>query len=118
MYKRYYWYRSSVTRTMREGLKDIFKESLKFVKLNKNDVILDIGANDGTLLKYYKNENYNTIGCEPAKNLRKDLKRNCKYMINDSLQDEQWIQLFTNSKKKDDLADAYLQGMYVLNIIK
>ena len=39
----------------------------------------------------------------------------CKYMINDSLQDEQWIQLFTNSKKKDDLADAYLQGMYVLN---
>ena len=41
----------------------------------------------------------------------------CKYMINDSLQDEQWIQLFTNSKKKDDLADAYLQGMYVLNNI-
>jgi hypothetical protein len=39
----------------------------------------------------------------------------CKYMIHDSLQDEQWIQLFTNSKKKDDLADAYLQGMYVLN---
>ena len=24
----------------------------------------------------------------------------CKYMIHDSLQDEQWIQLFTNSKKK------------------
>ena len=42
----------------------------------------------------------------------------CKYMINDSLQDEQWIQLFTNSKKKDDLADAYLQGMYVLKIQK
>lgn len=39
----------------------------------------------------------------------------CKYMINDSLQDEQWIQLFTNSKKKDDLADSYLQGIYVLN---
>lgn len=40
----------------------------------------------------------------------------CKYMIQESNQVDQWIQLFTNSKKKDDLADAYLQGMYVLGI--
>ena len=39
----------------------------------------------------------------------------CKYMINNSLQNDIWIQLFTNSKKKDDLADSYLQGIYVLN---
>ena len=39
----------------------------------------------------------------------------CKYMIQESNQDEQWIQLLNQSKKKDDLADAYLQGMYVLN---
>ena len=35
-------------------------------------------------------------------------------MIEESEQDEQWLNLFLNSKKKDDLADAYLQGMYVL----
>lgn len=40
----------------------------------------------------------------------------CKYMINESEQDQKFIDLFVNSKKKDDLADAYLQGMYVLNI--
>ena len=40
----------------------------------------------------------------------------CKYMIQESNQDDQWIQLFTESKKKDDLADAYLQGMYVLGL--
>ncbi len=40
----------------------------------------------------------------------------CKHMIQESNQDDQWIQLFTNSKKKDDLADAYLQGMYVLGL--
>mgnify|MGYP001130321703 CR=1 FL=1 len=34
MYKRFYWYRSGVTKTMREGLKDIFKESLKYVSLD------------------------------------------------------------------------------------
>ena len=39
---------------MREGLKDIFKKSLKYVKLKKKDVVLDIGANDGTLLKHFK----------------------------------------------------------------
>ena len=38
----------------------------------------------------------------------------CKYMIVD--QDEQWFNLFSNSKKKDDLADAYLQGIYVLGL--
>ena len=40
----------------------------------------------------------------------------CKYMIQESNQDDQWIDLFLNSKKKDDLADAYLQGMYVLGL--
>ena len=40
----------------------------------------------------------------------------CKHMIQESKQDEQWIDLFTQSKKKDDLADAYLQGMYVLGL--
>jgi len=53
----------------------------------------------------------------------------CRYMINQSEQDkseqdkseqdkseqdQQWLDLFEQSKKKDDLADAYLQGIYVL----
>ena len=82
MYKRFYWYKSGVTRTMREGLKDIYLQSLKYVSLKRNDVILDIGANDGTLLKYYKSKKFVTIGCEPAKNLNNELKKNCKYTLN------------------------------------
>ena len=39
----------------------------------------------------------------------------CKYMIQESNQEDIWVNLFKTSKKKDDLADAYLQGMYVLN---
>ena len=54
MYKRFYWYRSGVTKTMNLGLQNIFKESLKHIKMNTNDVVLDIGANDGTLLSYYR----------------------------------------------------------------
>ena len=50
--------------------------------MKKGDTILDIGANDGTLLKYFKNEGFTTIGCEPAKNLTKELMRNSKFVIN------------------------------------
>jgi NDP-4-keto-2,6-dideoxyhexose 3-C-methyltransferase len=81
MYRRFYWYRSGVTKIMRSGLENLYKESLKYVKLNKNDVVLDIGANDGTLLKYYKEKNFVTIGCEPAKNLQKPLEKNCNFSI-------------------------------------
>ena len=83
MYKRHYWYRSGVTKIMKDGLKNIFLESLKHVKLKKDDVILDIGANDGTLLNYYKKKKFTTIGCEPARNLQKSLLKNCHYLLND-----------------------------------
>ena len=81
MYRRFYWYRSGVTKIMRAGLENLYKESLKHVKLSKNDVVLDIGANDGTLLKYYKEKKFVTIGCEPAKNLQKPLEKNCNFSI-------------------------------------
>ena len=83
MYKKFYWYRSGVTNTMKVALKDIFLKIKKMSLLEKGDTILDIGANDGTLLKYFKNSGFTTIGCEPAKNLTKELKINSNYIIND-----------------------------------
>ena len=92
MYKRFYWYRSGVTKTMRQGLKDIFTDSLKFVKITKKDLVLDIGANDGTLLKYYKKKSI-TLGCEPAKNLQKDLKKNCHYRMENFWSFEEFLNI-------------------------
>ena len=83
LYKGFYWYRSGVTNTMKDALKDIFLKGKKIAKLKKNDVIFDIGANDGTLLKYFKKSGFKTIGCEPAKNLTKELKKNCHYVMDD-----------------------------------
>ena len=37
----------------------------------------------------------------------------CEYMIKEENKD--FISLYQNSKKKDDLADAYLQGIYFNN---
>ena len=75
MYRKFYWYRSGVTHTMRTALKDIYLQVKKMSILKKGDTVLDIGANDGTLLKFFKKDNFITIGCEPAKNLRNILKK-------------------------------------------
>ena len=83
MYKKYYWYKSGVTKTMRDGLKELYLDIKKNCVIKSGDVILDIGANDGTLLKYFKKDNIITIGCEPAKNLKNELKKNCHFLIND-----------------------------------
>ena len=83
MYKKFYWYKSGITKTMRDGLKELYVDIKKISKIKKGDVLLDIGANDGTLLKYFKNDKIITIGCEPAKNLQIELKKNSNFVIND-----------------------------------
>ena len=83
MYKKFYWYKSGITKTMRDGLKELYQDIKKNCNIKQGEVILDIGANDGTFLKYFKKDKIITIGCEPANNLKNELKRNCDYMIND-----------------------------------
>ena len=83
MYKKFYWYKSGITKTMRDGLKELYQDIKKNCEIKSGDVILDIGANDGTFLKYFKKDKIITIGCEPAKNLKSELKKNCHFMIND-----------------------------------
>jgi hypothetical protein len=112
MYKKFYWYRSSVTKLMRDALKNVFKSSIKFAKLKKNDFVLDIGANDGTLLKYFKEKKINTIGCEPAKNLHKELEKNCDFVLKDFWSFEAFSKLTKEKKilKKPKLITAI--GMF------
>ena len=98
MYRGFYWYRSGVTKSMKSFLKDIYVFSKKFVNLKKDDVILDIGANDGTLLRYF-NKNI-TIGCEPAKNLTSSLKKNCKYVIRNFWDKKHFFKIIKKQKLK------------------
>ena len=111
MYRRFYWYKSGVTKTMRDGLKELFIDCVKKAKLKKDDVVLDIGANDGTLLKYFKQNKIKTIGVEPAKNLTKELKINCNYLINNFWSKRELFKLLKKKKiKKPKLITAI--GMF------
>lgn len=59
-----YWYRSGTNRTMRDHLQGIATEAANMVNINTPRV-LDIGCNDGTLLKYY-HPNYVKYGVDPS----------------------------------------------------
>lgn len=63
-----YWYASGVNQTMRDALADITAKAQEFVKIEKGDVSIDIGCNDGTLLKSYNNSALDLLGFDPAKN--------------------------------------------------
>lgn len=83
LYTRYYWYRSGVTDTMRRALRDITEKVEKLVSLKNGDTVLDIGANDGTLLETYQVPGIIRVGCEPANNLVGDLKEKADYVLHD-----------------------------------
>jgi NDP-4-keto-2,6-dideoxyhexose 3-C-methyltransferase len=111
MYKKFYWYRSSVTQTMITALNDIYKTVKKLSILKKNDTVLDIGANDGTLLNFFKKDGFKTIGCEPAKNLKKELKKKCDYILSDFWNLEKLKKIIKNNNiKKPKLITAI--GMF------
>jgi GDP-mannose 4,6-dehydratase len=65
LYEYEYGYRSGISNTMRTHLKSYQDEILSIVKLNPNDVIVDIGSNDSTMLQYYSNT-YRRIGVDPT----------------------------------------------------
>lgn len=69
LYSRHYWYVSSVTETMRKALRDVAACAERLVHLNPGDDVLDIGSNDGCLLRSYHVSGLVTIGVEPADNL-------------------------------------------------
>jgi hypothetical protein len=60
---REYWYRSSTNRTMRDHLRDIAEQAVSYVG---GDIrALDIGCNDGTLLKSYP-ASVTRVGVDPS----------------------------------------------------
>lgn len=85
---RTYWYRSGVNETMIAELHDIVREARELVDVGAADNVLDIGANDGTLLQYYAAEMGNgprpyRVAVEPAVNLRERLQCHCDTLVND-----------------------------------
>ncbi len=71
-----YLYLSSASLTLQRHLNSIPTAINKIKKIKKNDLVIDIGSNDATLLKGYKKFKTRSLGIEPARNLAKYYKNN------------------------------------------
>jgi len=65
LYEHEYGYRSGISNTMREHLKNYQEEVLSKINLSEGDAVVDIGSNDSTTLQYYSS-NLKRIGVDPT----------------------------------------------------
>ncbi|MCX7818243.1 MAG: class I SAM-dependent methyltransferase [Kiritimatiellae bacterium] len=65
LYRRY-WYRSGISTTMVAALRDVARAAERVAALKSGDLVIDIGCNDGTLLRQYAVQGLETIGFEPS----------------------------------------------------
>ena len=64
-----YLYISSASDTLKAHLWDLSDEMVQRHQLGPNDLVIDIGCNDGTLLQGFKRHGVRTLGVDPAQNL-------------------------------------------------
>lgn len=96
LYTENYGYRSGINDTMRNELKIIVEKAKEhFGKKPENFTVVDIGANDGTLLGNY-GKNVLKIAVEPIKKLAREAKTKSDIVINDFFNYEAF-----NAKMKD-----------------
>ena len=81
LYKQYF-YRSAVSDTMRRDLHYVVDDVTTRVELKEGDVVVDIGANDCTMISWYP-EYCDRIAVEPAENINWDHVDDSINIVND-----------------------------------
>lgn len=67
-----YYYTTGSSAPMTVHFNELAEDTIKKLNLKKNALIVDIGSNDGTLLKSFLQKGFkNILGVEPAKNIAK-----------------------------------------------
>ncbi len=97
---RNYWYRSGMNQTMTDALHGIARRAESLARLAPGDFVLDIGANDGTLLRAYAVPGLNRIGFEPARNLGPYNSEGTTKVLEDFFNYEAWEKEFSGKKAK------------------
>ena len=97
---RNYWYLSGINQAMTDELSDITRSVCEVASIDAKDYVVDIGSNDGTLLRSYQIEGLNTVGFEPARNLEKYGSQGTSKIIVDFFSYDSWVDTFGDKKAK------------------
>ncbi|MDO8516292.1 MAG: class I SAM-dependent methyltransferase [bacterium] len=98
---RNYWYRSGINKTMTDELGSITSAAKEMVALASGDFVVDIGSNDGTLLRSYNVPGLNLVGFEPARNIVEKYGSNgITRIFNDFFNFGAWHEEFGKKKAK------------------
>ena len=79
----HYWYKSGISPTMRRALEELVRRASEAARLASGDIVLDIGCNDGTLLRSYNRSDLFLVGFEPAENLIPEAEKGTNWIFND-----------------------------------
>lgn len=80
-----YWYRSGTNEVMRHELHEVVRTVRDWTTLTPTSIVLDVGANDGTLLDAYRADGplpYR-VGLEPSGTFTTALSRACEHAVHD-----------------------------------
>lgn len=99
LYTDNYGYYSGINNTIKADLWDIAQKAAKFVKLSDKDTIVDIGSNDGTLLKYYP-KGMKRIGFDPISKFKDFYDEEGMVFINDFFNKEALLKAYKGIKPK------------------
>lgn len=76
-----YPYTSGTTKILRENFADLHRECCALLSLGPDDLVIDIGSNDGTLLSNFKEHGHRVLGIEPTEVGRIALQRDIPTVI-------------------------------------
>ena len=100
MYGSTYGYLSGLNQTMSNHLRDIAVHAQQVVRLQENDIVLDIGSNDGTLLKSYTTKNIKRIGIDPGGEQFKNHYLDDIFLVTDFFSKQAFHSIFPSEKAK------------------
>ena len=81
MFKQYL-YTSGISTAFRDHLESFTEKLVDRFSPNKDDLVIDIASNDGTLLQFFKNSGLRVLGVEPS-NIADIAKKNGIHTVND-----------------------------------
>jgi hypothetical protein len=100
MYGTNYGYRSGLNASMVRHLSSKASQLSGFVNLQANDWVLDIGSNDGTLLKSYGRNDLNLVGMDPTGKKFRDLYPRNVQLIADFFSRDRFRSVASSAKAK------------------